>query len=107
MFSFCSSQIIETKMEQFKICEKDTKTKAYSKEGLARETRSDPKEVEREEKKGWINDWLERLHDLMDSLQVEIEKITATTRGKSKSKEQARCVASIVLTFVKALVVVV
>jgi CCR4-NOT transcription complex subunit 3 len=26
-------KIIESKMEQFKICEKDTKTKAYSKEG--------------------------------------------------------------------------
>lgn len=27
-------KIIETKMEQFKICERDTKTKAYSREGI-------------------------------------------------------------------------
>jgi CCR4-NOT transcriptional regulation complex NOT5 subunit len=26
-------------MEQFKVCEKETKTKTYSKEGLARETK--------------------------------------------------------------------
>ena len=30
-------KLIETKMEQFKVCEKETKTKTYSKEGLARE----------------------------------------------------------------------
>ena len=29
-------KLIESKMELFKICEKDTKTKTYSKEGLAR-----------------------------------------------------------------------
>lgn len=28
---------IESKMEQFKVCEKETKTKKFSKEGLARE----------------------------------------------------------------------
>ena len=32
-------KLIETKMEQFKVCEKETKTKTYSKEGLAREAR--------------------------------------------------------------------
>merc|ERR1740130_991657 len=37
-------KLIETKMEQFKVCEKETKTKTYSKEGLARETKVDPHE---------------------------------------------------------------
>ena len=32
-------KLIETKMEQFKVCEKETKTKTYSKEGLAREAK--------------------------------------------------------------------
>jgi hypothetical protein len=32
-------------MEQFKVCEKETKTKAYSKEGLAQATKLDPAEV--------------------------------------------------------------
>ena len=37
-------KLIETKMEQFKVCEKETKTKTYSKEGLAREEQLTPEE---------------------------------------------------------------
>ena len=40
-------KVIEGKMEQFKICEKDTKTKAYSREGLSRPDKMDPKEAEK------------------------------------------------------------
>jgi len=54
-------KIIETKMEQFKICEKDTKTKAYSKEGLARSSTLDPKEAEKEEKRTWLNECLDKV----------------------------------------------
>lgn len=38
-------QLIESKMEQFKVCEKETKTKAYSKEGLAQLEKVDPEQV--------------------------------------------------------------
>merc|ERR1711934_1124911 len=31
-------KLIETKMEQFQVCEKETKTKTYSKEGLGTDT---------------------------------------------------------------------
>ena len=75
-------------MEQFKICEKDTKTKAYSKEGLAREARTDPKEIDREEKRCWLNDCLERLVDLVDSIDGEVEKMTSVKGGKTKMKDQ-------------------
>jgi CCR4-NOT transcription complex subunit 3 len=75
-------------MEQFKICEKDTKTKAYSKEGLAREARTDPKEIDREEKRCWLNDCLERLGDLVDSIDGEVEKMTSVKGGKTKMKDQ-------------------
>ena len=84
------NQIIESKMEQFKICEKDTKTKAYSKEGLAREARTDPKEIEREEKRCWLNDCLERLGDLIDSIEGDVEKITSVKGGKAKMKDQVQ-----------------
>lgn len=77
-------------MEQFKICEKDTKTKAYSKEGLAREARTDPKEIEREEKRCWLNDCLERLGDLIDSIEVDVEKMTSVKGGKTKMKDQVQ-----------------
>lgn len=76
---------IEVKMEQFKICEKDTKTKAYSKEGLAREARLDPKEVEKEEKINWLNENMSKLNDLIDSLEADLEKFG---KGKGKNKEQ-------------------
>ena len=32
-------------MEMFKVCERETKTKAYSKEGLAKAEKLDPKSV--------------------------------------------------------------
>ena len=38
-------KLIESKMEQFKVCERETKTKAYSKEGLAQTAKMDPEEV--------------------------------------------------------------
>ena len=38
-------KLVESKMEQFKICEKETKTKAYSKEGLSQANKLDPREV--------------------------------------------------------------
>ena len=43
----CRLQLIESKMEQFKVCEKETKTKAYSKEGLAQLEKVDPEQVRR------------------------------------------------------------
>jgi CCR4-NOT transcription complex subunit 3 len=78
-------KLIETKMEQFKICEKDTKTKAFSKEGLAREAKADPEDVERQEKRDWINECLEKLNDVIDSVESEMEKLSSG-RGKSKNK---------------------
>lgn len=78
---------IETKMELFKVCEKDTKTKAYSKEGLAREAKLDPKEALKEEKRGWLNDCLDKLNDLIDSVEAEREKVLGSSKGKSKNKE--------------------
>lgn len=78
---------IETKMEQFKVCEKDTKIKAYSKEGLAREAKIDPKDALKEEKRSWVNDCIDKLNDLVNSVEVEKEKLM-TGRGKNKNKDQ-------------------
>lgn len=80
-------KVIESKMEQFKICEKDTKTKAYSKEGLAREARLDPKEAAREEKRGWLNDCVEKLQDVINTVELEKEKLVLSTKGKNKNKD--------------------
>jgi CCR4-NOT transcription complex subunit 3 len=77
---------IESKMEQFKICEKDTKTKAYSKEGLARADKLDPKEAEKEERRVWLNEALDKLTDMINGLESEIEKLAS---GKSSKKSKA------------------
>lgn len=79
-------KVIESKMEQFKVCEKDTKTKAFSKEGLAREARLDPKEAEKDEKITWLNANMDKLNDLIDSLEADLEKLS---KGKNKNKEQS------------------
>lgn len=78
---------IEGKMEQFKICERDTKTKAYSKEGLARDARLDPKEALREEKRNWLNDCLDRLQDLNNTVEADKEKLS-NAKGKAKNKDE-------------------
>jgi len=42
-------------MERFKVIERETKTKAYSKEGLGAATKVDPKEREKEEITIWLS----------------------------------------------------
>eukprot|EP00850_Spirogloea_muscicola_P007071 SM000035S13051 [mRNA] locus=s35:140899:147491:+ [translate_table: standard] len=46
---------IEREMERFKVCEKETKTKAFSKEGLGQHSKLDPKEKARTESREWLN----------------------------------------------------
>lgn len=82
---------IESKMEQFKVCEKDTKTKAYSKEGLAREAKMDPRELAREEKRAWINECIEQLQDLINTVELEKEKLLAAKNKKSSKEGLEKC----------------
>lgn len=78
---------IESKMEQFKVCEKDTKTKAFSKEGLARQAILDPMDAMKEEKRNWINECLDELNDVINSVEAEKEKLTGAKGNKAKNKE--------------------
>jgi CCR4-NOT transcription complex subunit 3 len=78
-------KLIETKMEQFKICEKETKTKTYSKEGLAREERLDPAEAAKQNTVEWIGDYIERLNQLVQDREVEIERLQSG-KGKKTNK---------------------
>jgi CCR4-NOT transcriptional regulation complex NOT5 subunit len=38
------SSLSQREMERFKVCERETKTKAFSKEGLGQQAKTDPKE---------------------------------------------------------------
>jgi len=74
-------KLIETKMEQFKICEKETKTKTYSKEGLARTEKISPEEQAKLDTCKWVGDMIDRLQQLVEDKDVEIERLSA---GKGK-----------------------
>lgn len=75
-------------MEEFKVCEKETKTKAFSREGLAREEKLNPRELEKEEKRSFIQSVVDRIEAVVESVEADLEKLTNTTKGKSKHKEQ-------------------
>jgi len=78
-------RLIETKMEQFKVCEKETKTKTYSKEGLARQEKLSPEEEAKENTCKWIAEIIEQLNQLVDERDVEIERLS-TGKGKKSNK---------------------
>lgn len=72
-------------MEKFKACEKEMKTKAFSKEGLIQSTKLDPKAKEKME----TNEWLQKV---VDSLQLQVEQTEAeveTLQGGGKKKSRA------------------
>ena len=49
-------------MERFKVVERETKTKAYSKEGLGAAQKMDPAQKEREDITQWLNNGIESLN---------------------------------------------
>lgn len=54
-------------MERFKVVERETKTKAYSKEGLGAAQKLDPAQKEREEISVW-------LVNTIDALNIQVSK---------------------------------
>jgi len=75
-------KLIETQMERFKIVERETKTKAYSKEGLTNSARMDPAEKEKAGVQQWLNQCIDQLNIQVDQFEAEIE--TLSTGGKKK-----------------------
>lgn len=49
-------------MERFKVVERETKTKAYSKEGLGAAQKLDPAQKEREEVSNWLANSIDSLN---------------------------------------------
>ena len=50
-------------MERFKVCEKETKTKAFSKEGLGQAAKLDPREKKRSDIREWLSTVVGRLNE--------------------------------------------
>lgn len=88
-------KLIETKMEQFKVCEKETKTKTYSKEGLARETKVDPHEAAKSSTRDWLSEKVDALMTQIDMHEADMEKLTSGKGSKRNKAEVETLEASI------------
>ncbi|PKA50915.1 hypothetical protein AXF42_Ash007570 [Apostasia shenzhenica] len=76
-------KLIEREMERFKVCEKETKTKAFSKEGLGQQPKTDPKEKAKAETRDWLNNVVADLESQIDSFEAEIEGLSVK-KGKTR-----------------------
>jgi CCR4-NOT transcription complex subunit 3 len=80
-------KLIEQKMEEFKVCEKETKTKAYSKEGLAQTERLDPAEAARQKSHGWIQDCLTQFNEQIEAVECDLERLQSA-KGRNRNKAE-------------------
>uniref|UniRef100_A0A669C3V0 CCR4-NOT transcription complex subunit 3 n=1 Tax=Oreochromis niloticus TaxID=8128 RepID=A0A669C3V0_ORENI len=81
-------KLIETQMERFKIVERETKTKAYSKEGLGLAQKVDPAQREKEEVGTWLTNTIDTLNMQVDQFESEVESLSVQTRKKKGDKEK-------------------
>jgi len=72
-------------MEKFKACEKEMKTKAFSKEGLIAAMRLDPAEKAKHEARQWLEQMIEEL-----TRQVEVAEAEIETLGNTKKKHKGQ-----------------
>lgn len=77
-------------MEKFKACEKEMKTKAFSKEGLIQAAKLDPKEQEKEEATLWLQTQVEDLQMQVEQTEAEIEALQGTGKKRNKSSATGR-----------------
>lgn len=84
-------KLIEEKMEKFKVCEKETKTKAFSKEGLAQD-RTDPKQKAKASFGQWVQSRIATLKEQADEMEFDIESLNSGKR-KKRGEENPRVTA--------------
>ena len=70
--------------------ERETKTKAYSKEGLGAAQKMDPVTREREEINNWISNSIDQLQIQIDQFESEIESITVNKKKRLDKDKQDR-----------------
>ena len=73
-------------MERFKVVERETKTKAYSKEGLTSGQKLDPVEKERSEISLWLNQSIDSLNLQVDQFEAEIETLGTAKKKKNRNE---------------------
>uniref|UniRef100_A0A6M2DKW7 CCR4-NOT transcription complex subunit 3 n=1 Tax=Xenopsylla cheopis TaxID=163159 RepID=A0A6M2DKW7_XENCH len=83
-------KLIETQMERFKVVERETKTKAYSKEGLGAAQKLDPAQKEREDISSWLANKIDALNIQIDQFESEIESLLAGKKKRVDKDKQDR-----------------
>ncbi|KAK2466413.1 hypothetical protein APHAL10511_002055 [Amanita phalloides] len=82
-------RLIETQMERFKACEKEMKTKAFSKEGLIQAAKLDPKEQEKEDAMQWLQTQVEELQMQVEQTEAEIEALQGSGKKRKSGSTTA------------------
>mmetsp|Transcript_10710 Transcript_10710/g.37183 ORF Transcript_10710/g.37183 Transcript_10710/m.37183 type:complete len:738 (-) Transcript_10710:1025-3238(-) len=78
-------KVIEREMERFKVCEKETKTKAFSKEGLSQAAKLDPKARAKRDARQYLSDTVDELNTQVDNFEAEIEGLQGGKKTKGKA----------------------
>ncbi|KAL3238847.1 hypothetical protein MRX96_021875 [Rhipicephalus microplus] len=80
-------KLIETQMERFKVVERETKTKAYSKEGLGGAQKVDPAQKEKEDITIWLSNSIASLNIHVDQFESELESLTIGVKKKKNDNQ--------------------
>ncbi|CAD6909003.1 unnamed protein product [Tilletia caries] len=83
-------KLIETQMERFKACEKEMKTKAFSKEGLSAAMRLDPAEKAKMDMGQWLSTQVDELAHQIEASEAELETIAAGGKKKRHGAKDER-----------------
>ncbi|PWY98423.1 hypothetical protein BCV70DRAFT_201739 [Testicularia cyperi] len=83
-------KLIETQMEKFKACEKEMKTKAFSKEGLIAAAKMNPTEKAKLEISEWLSTQVDELSRQVETAEAEIETIAGSGKKKKGSAKDER-----------------
>lgn len=73
-------------MERFKACEKEMKTKAFSKEGLSATAKLDPKEQLKVELCSWLGTMVDELSRQVEQTEAEIETLQVLKKKKDTER---------------------
>lgn len=77
-------------MERFKVVERETKTKAYSKEGLGAAQKLDPAQRIKDDVRSWLNQSISALQINTEKLESEIESLLVGKKKRLDKDKQDR-----------------
>jgi CCR4-NOT transcription complex subunit 3 len=77
------------------VCEKEAKTKMFSKEGLAREQKLDPQEAAKNATREWLQESVEKLNRQMEAFDADLERLSSGKgewdKGEGKGYRGCSC----------------